>query len=145
MTNSWSKAINEFYRAWTMEKAMATHSSTFAWRIPETGEPGGLLSMGSHRVGHDWSDLAAAAAAEHGLTTYLCSKASQPEQQLVQTTSARAWEVVLLGVCSIWGKLEADWKQPHYCYPLHSLLLNNFCWCMYWNFYTWVFLPKVNQ
>ena len=40
---------------------MATHSSVLAWRIPGTGEPGGLLSMGSHRVGHDWSDLAAAA------------------------------------------------------------------------------------
>ena len=39
---------------------MATHSSTLAWRIPGTGEPGGLLSLGSHRVGHDWSDLAAA-------------------------------------------------------------------------------------
>ena len=36
-----------------MEKAMATHSSILAWRIPETGELGGLLSMGSHRVGHD--------------------------------------------------------------------------------------------
>ena len=36
-----------------LEKAMATHSSVFAWRIPETVEPGGLPSMGSHRVGHD--------------------------------------------------------------------------------------------
>ena len=36
-----------------LEKEMATHSSTLAWRIPGTGEPGGLLSMGSHRVGHD--------------------------------------------------------------------------------------------
>ena len=43
-----------------LEKEMATHSSVLAWRIPGTGEPGGLLSMGSHRVGHDWSDLAAA-------------------------------------------------------------------------------------
>ena len=42
---------------------MATHSSVLAWRIPGTGEPGGLQSMGSNRVGHDWSDLAAAAAA----------------------------------------------------------------------------------
>ena len=42
---------------------MATHSSVLAWRIPGMGEPGGLPSMGSHRVGHDWSDLAAAAAA----------------------------------------------------------------------------------
>ena len=47
-----------------LEKAMATHSSTFAWRIPGTAEPGRLLSMGSHRVEH-WRDLAAAAAAEH--------------------------------------------------------------------------------
>ena len=44
-----------------LEKEMATHSSVPAWRIPGTGEPGGLPSMGSHRVGHDWSDLAAAA------------------------------------------------------------------------------------
>ena len=42
---------------------MATHSSVLAWRIPGTGEPGGLPSLGSHRVGHDWSDLAAAVAA----------------------------------------------------------------------------------
>ena len=39
---------------------MAPHSIVLAWRIPRTGEPGGLLSMGSHRVGHDWGDLAAA-------------------------------------------------------------------------------------
>ena len=39
---------------------MATHSSVLAWIIPGAGEPGGLLSMGLHRVGHDWSDLAAA-------------------------------------------------------------------------------------
>ena len=45
-----------------LEKAMATHSSVLAWRIPGTGEPDGLLSTGSHRVGHDWSDIAAAAA-----------------------------------------------------------------------------------
>ena len=46
-----------------LEKEMATHSSILAWRIPGTEEPGGLLSMGSHRVGHDWSDWAAAEAA----------------------------------------------------------------------------------
>ena len=44
-----------------LEKEMATHSSVLAWRIPGTGEPGGLPSMGSHRVRHDWSDLAATA------------------------------------------------------------------------------------
>ena len=47
-----------------LEKEMATHSGVLAWRIPGTEEPGGLLSVGSHRVGHDCSDLAAAAAAE---------------------------------------------------------------------------------
>ena len=49
-----------------LEKEMGTHSSVLAWRIPGTEEPGGLPSMGSHRVGHDWSDLAAAAAVTNG-------------------------------------------------------------------------------
>ena len=48
---------------------MATHSSVLAWRIPGTGEPGGLPSIGSHKVGHNWSDLAAAAAAERTYRT----------------------------------------------------------------------------
>ena len=46
-----------------LEKEMATHSSVLAWRIPGMGEPGGLPSMAWHRGGHDWGDLAAAAAA----------------------------------------------------------------------------------
>ena len=46
-----------------LEKEMETHSGVLVWRIPGMGEPGGLSSMGSHRVGYDWSDLAAAAAA----------------------------------------------------------------------------------
>ena len=45
------------------EKPMATHSGVLAWIIPGTAEPGRLSSMESHRVGHDWRDLAAAAAA----------------------------------------------------------------------------------
>ena len=73
---AWWAAVHGVARSWTrlsdftlffhfhaLEKAMATHSSVLAWRIPGTGEPGGLPSMRSHRVGHDWSDLAAAAAA----------------------------------------------------------------------------------
>ena len=52
------------------EKAMALHSSTLAWEIPWTEEPGGLPSMGSHRVGHDWRDLAAAAAAAFWLVAF---------------------------------------------------------------------------
>ena len=52
------------FHFYASEKEMATHYSVLAWRIPGMGEPGGLLSMGSHRVGHDWTDLAATAAAE---------------------------------------------------------------------------------
>ena len=51
-----------------LEKEMATPSSVIAWGIPGTGEPDGLPSMGSHRVGHDWSDLAAAAVPMHFAT-----------------------------------------------------------------------------
>ena len=54
-----------------LEKEMATHSSILAWRIPGTEEPIGLPSGGSHRVRHDWSDLAAAAAAMYPSVNYL--------------------------------------------------------------------------
>ena len=50
---------------------MATHSSVLAWRIPGIGEPGRLLSMGLHRVRHDWSDLAAATSRD---MPFSCSK-----------------------------------------------------------------------
>ena len=65
VTNSWTR-LSDFtftFHFHALEKEMATHSSILAWRIPGTGEPGGPPSMGSHRVGHDWSDSAAAAAA----------------------------------------------------------------------------------
>ena len=68
---AWWAAVHGVAKSWTrlsnftftfhfhaLEKEMATQSSVLAWRIPGTGEPGGLPSMRSHRVGHDWSDLA---------------------------------------------------------------------------------------
>ena len=71
---AWWAAVHEVAKSWTrlsdftftfhfhaLEKEMATRSSVLAWRIPGTREPGGLPSMGLHRVRHDWSDLAAAA------------------------------------------------------------------------------------
>ena len=60
-----------------LEKEMATHSSVLAWRSPGTGKPCGLPSMGSHRVGHDWSDLAAAAiqSVHHFLIVFFFYKA----------------------------------------------------------------------
>ena len=65
VTKSWT-GLSDFtfsFHSHALEKEMATHSSVLAWRIPGTEEPGGLRSMGLHRVGHDCSDLAAAAAA----------------------------------------------------------------------------------
>ena len=81
---------------------MATHSSVLAWRIPGTEEPSGLPSMGSHRVGHDLSDLAAAAAAfcslaylqvteqsaSHTRTAWL--QMGSPESRLWDEISTRA-------------------------------------------------------
>ena len=55
---------------------MATYSSVLAWRIPGLGEPGGLASMGSHRVGHDWSNSAATAAAARGVGCSPCWRVS---------------------------------------------------------------------
>ena len=73
---AWKAAVHGVAEGWSqlsdftstfhfpaLEKEMATHSSVLAWRIPGTGEPGRLPSVGSHRVRHDLRDLAAAAAA----------------------------------------------------------------------------------
>ena len=65
VTKSWTRLSDFTFTFYfhALEKEMATHSSVLAWRIPRTAKPDGLLSMGSHRVGHDESDLAAAAVA----------------------------------------------------------------------------------
>ena len=60
------------FHFYALEKEMATHSGVLAWRIPGRAEPGGLLSVGSHRVGHNWSNLAVAAAASE--TTFTGEK-----------------------------------------------------------------------
>ena len=57
-SRSWLSDFSSTFHFHALEKELATHSSVLAWRILGTGEPGGLLSMASHRVGHDWSDLA---------------------------------------------------------------------------------------
>ena len=77
---AWQVAVHGVVKSWTwlsdftftfhfhaLEKEMATHSSVLAWRIPGTREPGGLPSMRLRRVGHEWSNLAAATAAAAGL------------------------------------------------------------------------------
>ena len=59
-SRTWLSDFTFTFHFHALEKEMATHSCVLAWRIPGMGEPGGLLSMGSHRVRHDWSDLSAA-------------------------------------------------------------------------------------
>ena len=90
-----------------LEKEMATHSSVLAWRIPGTGEPHGLPSMRSHRVGHDWSDLAAAAG-------YMMEKAMDPTPVLLPGKS-HGWRSLVS--CSPWGHEESDtseWLHFHF-------------------------------
>ena len=60
-SRTWLSDFTFTFHFHALEEEMATHSSVLAWRIPGTAGPGGLPSMGLHRVGHDWSDLAAAA------------------------------------------------------------------------------------
>ena len=55
-SQTWLSDFTFTFHFHALEKEMATHSSVLAWRIPGTGEPGGLPSMGSYRVGHDWSN-----------------------------------------------------------------------------------------
>ena len=57
-SQTWLSDFTFTFHFHALEKEMATHSSVLAWRIPGMAEPGGLPSTGSHRVGHDWSDLA---------------------------------------------------------------------------------------
>ena len=79
VAKSWTRLSNFTFtfHFHALLKEMATHSSVLAWRIPGTGKPGGLPSMGSHGVGHDWSDLAAEAAAAYlgcAWTGYPCQE-----------------------------------------------------------------------
>ena len=71
-SQTWLSDFTFTFHFHPLEKKMANHSSVLAWRIPGTGEPGGLPSMGSHRVGHDWSDLAAVAAAHRKPDFHKC-------------------------------------------------------------------------
>ena len=84
-----------------LEKEMATHSSVVAWRIPATGEPGGLPSVGSLRVGRDWSDLAAAARSSFktgktsGMrcTPFILMVLSQVPGEALTVELGEGWEV----------------------------------------------------
>ena len=94
-SRTWLSDFTFTFHFLALEKEMATHSSVLAWRIPGMGEPGGLPSMGSHRVGHNWSDVAIlccevscvrclGASLVHRCTTYLshpykCENQASPD------------------------------------------------------------------
>ena len=82
---------------------MATHSSVLAWRIPGTGKPAGLPSMGSHRAGHNSSDLAAAAAEDEMVGCHHRLNRHEFEQTLEDSERQRS-----LACCSPWGCKELD-------------------------------------
>ena len=84
VAGSWAQ-LSDFtftFRFHALEKEMATHSSVLAWRIPGTEEPGGLPSMGSHRVRHDWSNLAAAGCTRHCSGEERLKKRTDPKGNL---------------------------------------------------------------
>ena len=92
---------------------MATHSSVLAWRIPGTGEPGGLSSMGSHRVGHDWSDLAVESSPTVssmglGLDRVLHSAISPSTCPLLPQKTYKLW--CFQQLCFAAPQLHASWK-----------------------------------
>ena len=86
---------------------MATHSSVLARRIPGTGEAGGLPSMGSHRVGHDWNDLAAAAAVFNVLI---------PDGATDQTHTLKIcllyWDPCFITVCQHYARWQCNQAGP---------------------------------
>ena len=87
-----------------LQKEMATHSSVLAWRIPGPGEPGGLLSMGSHRVGHDWSYLAAILLyVKYSWSEGVCFAVNQ------------VWFVDNAGEQSLYWPVERLWSQMDPC------------------------------
>ena len=130
------------YLGWEgpLEKEMATHSSVLAWRIPGTERPGGLPSMGSHRVRHNWSDLAAAAGrlvvhmvkclpAMWEIQVWSLGWEDPVEKAMATYSSVLAWRILrgeawwtaVYGVAQSWAQL--TW--------LSSNTLNTNCVCVW--------------
>ena len=116
-----------------LDKEMATHSSVLSWRIPGTEEPGGRLSMGSHRVGHDWSDLAVAAATlqkravprspgNGGALAFECLQLRGLVRK-IQTgdrfTGFNSFRIKLFNVCSVNVGTVAPWNSFEWAW-MHS-------------------------
>ena len=113
-----------------LEKEMATHSSILAWRIPGTEEPNGLPSMGSHRVGHDWSDLAAVAAMTRHLTLFECLSILKTfSRLLLKTTLGNSNIQGSFSLSTSYMKIEFVNTDPWLRMSMNRLLL------YFWNFH----------
>ena len=88
-SRTWLSDFTFTFQFHALEKEMATHSNVLAYRIPGTAEPGGLPSMGLHRVGHDWSDLAAAAAAREVGSVFSVKKVWGTELHFVKRKGSK--------------------------------------------------------
>ena len=93
--------LNGFYKL-LLEKAMAPHSSTLAWKIPWMEKPGGLQSMGSLRVGHDWATFLSLFTFMHGRRKW------QPTPVFLPGESQGQWSLV---GCRLWGRTESDMTE----------------------------------
>ena len=111
----------------SLKKEMATHSSVLAWRIPGMGEPGRLLSVGSHRVGHDWSNLSS--------SSRVCKKKQEAERYFSRLRCSpglygRGTEVCGLPSCGTSVPREGWQQSPrqplgHQCLQPHKSLASH--------------------
>ena len=129
VAKSWTR-LSDFtftFHFYALEKEVATHSSVLAWRIPGTGEPGGLPSMGSHRVRHDWSDLAAAAACITVSSLHYEEIGAMGRALIASFIHLAKLNAKEVRVDALWN----DWIWYCLCSMLwrerHSFLLQNFC------------------
>ena len=107
------------FRCHALGKEMATHSSVLAWRVPGTGEPDGLPSLGSHRVGHEWSDLAAAALA-NSYSSFLLLHIFR-SLIINSQVSILLWKTMNTGACTGFQKQQ---KMLRLHSPILSILLS---------------------
>ena len=107
-----------------LEKEMATHSSVLAWRIPGTGEPGRLPSMGSHRVGHNWSDLAAVVAAA-ACSWVLSGRQNLLENLLVQKLPGPFQKTSIISL--LWGQ-DFAFTNKFPCAATYEAIMSKYQW-----------------